>query len=239
MGLIFSFSRLSLYEQCPYRFYLKYIEEREEPVTKPLALGKAVHKAIEKIIAGDSFEEAVTAGIIEVDFHPEVEREEIEKLVQKAPVQPDMGKTEVHFELPLAPFPSAPRIQGYIDLIVDGENETAFVDWKTNWKTYDVFATMQMPLYAWAISEMRGLEEVEGNLYFLRFGQKCGHTFTIEEMENARQWALEQAREIEDHLFLLELESEKVDRIFPAKPSSACQHCPFVMECYSRFARLA
>ena len=47
--MIFSFSRLNLYKTCPYRFFKKYIEGYEEPITYPLALGKGVHKAIEKI----------------------------------------------------------------------------------------------------------------------------------------------------------------------------------------------
>jgi hypothetical protein len=232
LSLIFSFSRLSLYEQCPFRFYLKYVEEREEPVSKPLALGKAVHKGIEMMIQGHDLEKAVLAGFVEADFHPEVEREELQNLIQKAPVQPGIGETEVHFELPLAPSLSAPRIQGYIDLLVEEENGIWFVDWKTNWRTYNVFDTMQLPLYAWAVGTMKGLGEVGGSLYFLRFGQKYGHTFTEEEMENARHWAYVRAREIEDRLFLLELEPESRDQLFPAKPSSYCHHCPFAIECY-------
>ena len=113
------------------------------------------------------------------------------------------------------------------------------MDWKTNWRTYNVFDTMQLPLYAWAVGKMKGLDEVAGSLYFLRFGQKYGHTFTEEEMENARHWAYVRAREIEDRLFLLELEPESRDQLFPAKPSSYCHHCPFAVECNARFARSA
>ena len=72
--MIFSFSRLSLYETCPYRFYKKYIQGYKEPSSYPLALGKGVHKAIEDKIKGFSHSEAVLNGMIEADFQPEVRR---------------------------------------------------------------------------------------------------------------------------------------------------------------------
>lgn len=143
-----------------------------------------------------------------------------------------MGETEVHFELSLASSPSAPKIQGYIDLLAENENGVWFIDWKTNWRTYDIFDTMQLPLYAWAVGQMMGMDVVAGSLYFLRFRQKYTHIFTEEEMENARNWAYRIAKEIEDRLFLLELKPEKWNQLFPAKPSSLCHHCPFVVECY-------
>ena len=57
--MLYSFSRLSLYETCPYRFYQKYILGKDDVVTKPLALGKAVHKAIELKIDGASEDDKV------------------------------------------------------------------------------------------------------------------------------------------------------------------------------------
>ncbi|MDQ0338149.1 hypothetical protein J2S00_000933 [Caldalkalibacillus uzonensis] len=69
-------------------------------MTKPLALGKAVHKGIEMLIQGYTLEEAVCEGFIEADFHPQVERSEVESLVKKSPVHAGMGETEVHFQLP-------------------------------------------------------------------------------------------------------------------------------------------
>jgi CRISPR/Cas system-associated exonuclease Cas4 (RecB family) len=49
---IFSFSRLNLYETCPRRFYLKYVEGMEEPPTEAAELGKAVHRYIELVLHG-------------------------------------------------------------------------------------------------------------------------------------------------------------------------------------------
>lgn len=224
---VFSFSRLSLYEACQYRFYLKYVLDKPEPVTKPLALGKAVHKAIELLIQGAGEEEAVVAGIIECDFHPEVSRDEIKNLMHRVPVVE--GKPEVHFELPLAPG-SDLKLQGYIDLLQPGE----FFDWKTNWRTYKPLDTMQLPLYAWARKEMEELDVVRGTLYFLRFRLSMSHLFTKTEVEAARAWAYDLAREIAEKVDIHSTFPEMADTLFPPQPGSHCRYCPFAAECLKK-----
>lgn len=226
--MIFSYSRLLLYETCPRRFYFRYILKLVEKVSKPLALGKAVHKAIEKVIEGMAVEEAIFEGYAECDFHPEVSYDEITRLVKNAPVSKNMGETEVHFCLPLSNDKNAPKIQGYIDLVTDSG---AFTDWKTSWKSFDVHATQQLGLYAWAVSKMKGIDLVEGSLYFLRFKKEYKYFFSQVEIEKSRQWALNLANEINFKLDLLDMMPEKVDEIFSPTFSSACQHCPFVLEC--------
>ena len=226
--MIFSYSRLLLYETCPRRFYFRYILKLVEKVSKPLALGKAVHKAIEKIIEGMSVEDSVLEGFTECDFHPEVSYDEITRLVKNAPVFKNMGETEVHFCLPLSNDENAPKIQGYIDLVTDSG---AFTDWKTNWKPYG-HANRQLGLYAWALSKMKGIDLVEGSLYFLRFKKEYKYFFSQVEIEESRQWALNLANEINFKLDLLDMMPEKVDEIFSPTFSSACQHCPFVLECH-------
>ncbi|MFC3041584.1 RecB family exonuclease [Virgibacillus xinjiangensis] len=226
--MIFSFSRLNLYRQCPYRFYNKYILGKEEPVTKPLALGKAVHQSIDDIINGFSHEEAVMNGYAAAGFHEELMHQEISNLVERAPVRPNMGKTEVYFKLPLSERHNAPEIQGYIDLV---SPDGAITDWKTNRSIYGVKDNKQLALYAWAISQEIDIDRVEGILYFLRFRKEKGKIFSKEEMEEARRWALDTADEINERLELLEIMPKGTDRLFPTKPSRQCGHCPFAGHC--------
>ena len=47
---VFSYSRLKRYSECPQSFLFKYVLEMAEPVGEPLALGKAVHTAIERFL---------------------------------------------------------------------------------------------------------------------------------------------------------------------------------------------
>ncbi|MFS0688984.1 PD-(D/E)XK nuclease family protein [Sporosarcina sp. 179-K 8C2 HS] len=232
--MIFSFSRLNLYEICQYRFYKKYIQGYVEPMTYPLALGKGVHKAIEDKINGISHTEAVLNGMIEADFHPEVTLEEMSDLVSRSPIQENMGATEVHFKLPLSEDESAPMIQGYIDVVSeDGSN---IVDWKTNRSRYDVQDNHQVGLYAWAISQMKNQSMVEGNLYFLRFRKASTYVFKQADMEKSRQWALAVANEINSKCEILDMLPKEAENLFLSTPSSDCRHCPFVIECFRKFS---
>lgn len=231
--MIYSFSRLSLFEQCPFRFYLKYVMKRDEPFTLPLALGKATHKGIEAIInRGCSLEEAVMEGLIEADFYP-MSRTDLVWLIRSAPVYKGMGKTEGHFILPLSDSPSSPKIQGYIDL----ETEDSFVDWKSGRVPYGIWDTMQIPLYAWAILQQREIRTIRGSLYFLRFKKWVTEIFDRSMAEKGRKWAYDLAMRIEQAQFLLDLFPDKFKEIFPAKPSHRCKVCPFALECYKTFAK--
>ncbi|KRG16870.1 hypothetical protein ACA29_03050 [Lederbergia galactosidilytica] len=186
--MIFSFSRLSLYESCPYRFYKKYVLGHKEPTTLPLALGKAVHKAIENKINGIKHSEAILNGLIEADFHKEVTAEDVSFLTERANVQPGMGKTEIYFKLPLESSENAPLLQGYIDVVAN--KGKAIMDWKTNRVPFHVLDTHQAGLYAWAMGELYNTSYVVGTLYFLRFKKRSSHCFTPFDMDNARLWAL-------------------------------------------------
>lgn len=231
--MIFSFSRLNLYSQCKFRFYKKYILKYEEPTTLPLALGKAVHKAIEDKINGADHSEAVLNGLIEADFHEEVTTDEISNLTNRAKLYPDMGDTEIHFKLPLEDKEDAPMIQGFIDVV--GKKREFITDWKTNRKRYNVLDNHQVGLYAWAVSKKYNVSNVLGTLFFLRFRKGSSHLFNAWDMENARLWALGIANEINSKLELYDMIPEKAADIFPASPSSICQHCPFVLDCKQTF----
>ncbi|NHN35512.1 PD-(D/E)XK nuclease family protein [Paenibacillus agricola] len=237
--MIFSFSRLSLFEKCPFRFHCKYVLKMEEGTTKPLALGKAVHKAIESMISGSDLEEAILDGWIEAEMHSGVTHDEISQLVKKAPIYAGIGEVETHFTLPLSGDPDAPLIQGYIDLI-QGNN---IIDWKTNWKPYAIEATKQLALYAWAFMKLKGGSSVHGNLYYLRFPyitERRMYNRVINQIEadQARQWALKLAIEVEERIALSEAFPEERLSFFPSIPSTECKHCPFAVECYKQTRRV-
>ncbi|QNK89824.1 PD-(D/E)XK nuclease family protein [Sporosarcina sp. resist] len=232
--MIFSFSRLSLYTTCPYRFFKKHIEGYEEPATYPLALGKGVHKAVEDKINGVSHSEAILNGMIEAEFHPKVTMDEMSELVSYAPLTENMGETEIHFQLPLSDEDSAPMLQGYIDLV--SPDGSTIVDWKTNRVSYDVRDNHQVGLYAWAVGQLKNQSVVEGSLYFLRFRRASKHVFNQADMDRSRQWALGVANEINFKREILDMLPEEAESLFLSTPSSHCRHCPFAIECYRNFS---
>lgn len=231
--MIFSYSRLHLFKKCPFRFFKKYVEGYEEPITESLALGKAVHKTIEDKINGIEHAEAVLNGYIECDFHPEVKIETISYLASNANVNPKMGETEVYFELTLDENNEGTKIRGYVDLVEDGGKH--ITDWKTNHVLYSVRDTFQLGIYAWAVHKMFRVKEVVGTVYFLRHKKASSYIFDMNDMENARQWALGLANAIHSKLKMYSMFPESKDDIFPACPSSNCRHCPFALECFQTF----
>lgn len=233
--MVYSFSRLTRYEECPYRFYLVYVEGREEIVTLPLALGKAVHKAIELILKGHDLEDALISADMESELI--LDTNELRKLVEKAPILKGEGlrkgvEVEKYFMLPLSDDPNAPYIQGYIDLVKEIFGTFEFLDWKTNRIKYKPADTKQLSLYAWALSKIYKTKDIVGDLFFLRYFKRAKErqSFSETDMENARAWAEKTAKEIENKLVFLEI-GEPVEELFPYKPNTNCKHCSFAAEC--------
>lgn len=233
--MIFSFSRLNTYQDCPYRFYRKYILGYQEEITLPLALGKAVHKTLEDKIKGVNHDEAVLNGLIESDFHPEVEANEIDKMTRYVDL-PSLhnGKVEYYFKIPLDDSPNSPLIQGFIDYVTN--DGSVIVDWKSNRKMYHPLHNHQLGLYSWAINQILGAREVRATLHFLRFRRDQTHIYQTADMEYSRLWALSLSNEINDKVAELKVKGdEKAGEIFPSRSSSRCEHCPFAMDCFNEF----
>lgn len=247
--MIFSFSRLDMFESCMYRGYVKYILGKEEPLTTPLALGKATHTGAEAKLKGlvDTDEEAAYFGAAEVNFFDGVTFDELLKLIRRVPSyylnMPDQ-RTEVYFKLPLSDEVNAPLIQGYIDVLQPGlgcvelvpGGSAEIVDWKTNWKMDPKRHMRQLALYAWATEKITGVDSVLGTVYYLRFKKPISTVITAEKRAEAVQWALKLAKEILTRVELLKLHPQNVKTIFPATPSKDCRHCPHAAECVFKFA---
>ncbi|MED4852218.1 PD-(D/E)XK nuclease family protein [Caldifermentibacillus hisashii] len=232
MMKLVSYSRLALYEQCPRQFYYKYVLGHKTPDTKPLALGKAVHKALEVLANNPNVpvEEAIKQGLIECGFHSEVEPNEVRRLVENALFKKVEGVPEYHFQLPLFDDLDTPEIQGYIDRW----NNDVIWDYKTNWQPYDILSNYQLALYAWAVSQITGLKKIKGHLFFLRYKKIYSYVFTEKEMNLAKEWAKRLITEINFKLEILEIYPDKVDELFPYQPNRYCSSCPFILDCYKK-----
>lgn len=238
---VFSYSRLTLFEECPYKWFLKYVEKIEEGDSLPLMFGKAVHKAIEEKMLGKSDKEALLEGWKEVEYYS-FNLIEYEALFRRANVMkgeavhnPNVA-TERHFVLPLD-GEGSPQIQGYIDVTRLIFGTYNFTDWKTNRVMYDPMDTMQLALYAWALSQIHNVTEVTGTLFFLRFFKENvkSKIFRKHEMEAARVWALNLAKTIQSALKDFHTGKQTFEKCFPAKANPGCGTCPFADICVSNY----
>lgn len=57
-----SWSRLDTYNMCPAKYKYRYCEKLEERATAPLALGKAVHEALENVVKFNTTEDIEAVG---------------------------------------------------------------------------------------------------------------------------------------------------------------------------------
>lgn len=225
----FSYSRLKMYESCPRRFYYRYIKGLKEETSYPLALGKAVHKAIECKINGLSREDALFHGLMECDFDNEVlTAGELSQLTDNAPENLE-GETEMYFRLPLFDGQNDAELQGFIDLI-DGDT---IIDFKTNRKQYDVNDNHQMGLYAWAVQQIKDIDLISGTLYFLRFKKGSTYFYTEIDVLPAIEWARSLVLEIQTQVKANNHDPDNHRLQFAHWPSSECSHCPFVLNCFS------
>jgi CRISPR/Cas system-associated exonuclease Cas4 (RecB family) len=222
---LFSFSRLSLYSSCPKRWHYKYIVKLDDPAGAPAILGKTVHKAIELVLNGRLFNEAVLAAITN-EGDSTVEKSIVESMVKTALSYGYRGPTEQHFVMVLA---KGIRLQGYIDVISNNGPILTLVDWKSGFKLYKVLDSWQLPLYAASVMEQRGIEAVKGVLAFLRFNATRTTLIARKEASQAKAWAIQIAEEIQERLDLLAI--FEPNEIFPAKPSPACRNCPWCVRC--------
>ena len=158
-----SYSRVSTYTQCPYRYSLHYLEGLETcpdlTASNPLYLGTALHDGIE---TGD-----VTKAIRKyLDRYPIITDEHVEEVIKLEAMIPRMlafvpeGGT---FEYRL--FDAEDDFIGFVDYIVHNEDGTYDVyDFKYSAKPESYLESSQVHVYRWYL-------EKEGkrirNLYYL------------------------------------------------------------------------
>lgn len=232
----YSFSSLDKYEKCNGRWYRYKGLGQEEPPTEISEFGRAAHKAIKYILADNlPKEQAIEKAISEASlpFDPQ----ELDKVIGQhvmgfaGKVKPE--QVERYFELKLSDEDDAPVICGYIDLDLDN----GIIDWKSGWKVKGPQETYQLGIYAWAKSRETGIEEIAGQLFYLRFPRDLNHChlYKKEDMEKARKWAYDLAREIEGKMLSLAFEEDTADSLFPDTPGNHCRGCGYACECYQKY----
>jgi len=242
----FSFSRLTLIEQCLYAYFLKYVERVKVDEDKEyLILGKAVHKAIESKLNGLDDKESLLAGWKEVDFSP-INLKEYETLFGRSKVLRgealgEFAETEIHFKIPLSDKQNTPYLQGFIDYLRKVFGTYDFSDWKTNRIMYEPDQTFQLALYAVALNYLYGVQHVTGTLVFLRFfrNNRKKITLTLEDMNRAKEWALRLAEDTLQRLSDLKDGSKTLKEAFPPIMNSKCSFCPFAHICVSEYPKLS
>ena len=240
---VFSYSRLKRYSECPQSFLFKYVLEMAEPVGEPLALGKAVHTAIERFLtsqqAGSRVDmtECVASAVAEAEVP--VSFEEALRICLNPAIREQTfcygpAEIEQRFDVLLGAG-GLYTLQGTIDYAETGlpDGSIYLLDWKTNRIKYGA-DTLQLQLYAGVLAEKYGAERVLAKLVFLRYQANSSvETSVIDApaMEEARRWAFRLAQEIDVNLAALQCFENDAATLFPARPCAACQTCGYAYQC--------
>ena len=228
---VFSFSRLSTFENCPYSFYKKYVEEIKGQPTEALLLGKACHAVIEMALKKRATHESFFKTAAElIAAMEEIEADQIFNLTYQSIVlqyiQKTETKTEEHFIFPLN---SHAELQGYIDLYIPNNDHIELIDWKTNRAEYLPQDTHQLGLYAHYLIQ-KYQKPVVGKLVFLRTGKEKVQVYNKNVVEPALEWALRTTQQIQSALEKCKIEKE-ILQYFPRREGTVCQYCEFAVEC--------
>lgn len=221
-----SYSRLSSYEQCPYQWYLKYIENRDGDTNWYAQNGSAVHETLEKVANGEiAIEDAGSYYLDLTEYFSEYIRESTREKTENqcldffAEYDFDLFndyeivgvEEEVNFSV------GEYKFHGFIDLhLRDKDGNHIVVDYKSSsgtlkkngepkkqsedtWNGYK----KQALIYAEGIKQKYG--EYPKSLLWLLFRdqQTFCIAFNVDDCKSAQDWAVETIHKIEsDEEFL-------------------------------------
>jgi len=243
-----SFSNLSTYEKCPYRWYLKYIEKREDKAGDSANVGKLGHLFIKAAIAvkmrpdREAFDCLVTD--IASGEHPKLtpkERKEAQALydeygsanlnalyewvIYALEVLQTYKKGKVELEkkidciIPGIPIP--------IEMHIDFLSPTAIIDWKTGQNTEPI-TSHQLGLYAYGAGKAKGVDPATYKKVYAFTGLK--KVFEDNKpVQDALDWAVNIYESLEDDLAGYSLIGKGA---FRKCPGTACRYCAFKGLCY-------
>lgn len=227
--MIYSYSRISKYIQCPKRFYKHYILGEDEPINEPMAFGKAAHRAIEMVLKEGT--DRASASILaaketEKETGIYIKPDEIYDLLKWLPKVTGYNLIEKEILVAMSDNPFAPKVRFIPDILVD-EEEGEIIDWKTGWGSSD---PIQIKVYAY-LASLSGYNVKKAKIINLRTSKKNQEIeITQKELDEAKMWLLENICEIESKLEAMLLGGNP-DELFPEKANQYCKGCKDLETC--------
>lgn len=222
--MVWSFSRVSSYEDCPHRWFLRYIKQYKEKDKFYASYGSFMHKLIERYYKGDLKKEDLFSEFL-INFSKRVKgerpkEETVKKYIEQAseyfknftplPFQPVAIEDKVCFEIDGIPF------VGFIDFLGEEDGEYIIVDNKSRDlkprsnrqkptvkdKELDEMLK-QLYLYSEAVYQKYGKHPKELCFNCFRTGVLIREPFVMEHCQNTIKWVKKKIEEIyEDSDFL-------------------------------------
>lgn len=204
-----SYSSLDTFEQCPRKWYHKYILKEKEPESEAIRHGNAVHKALENRIKGTPLPEAF------MRYNPMAES--IVCALQKGMkvfTELKMGLTSSM--QPCAFFGGDVWGRSAADVILKQEDVAIVFDWKTGKKREK--ATQLSTLSLFMFKHFPTVNKITGVNLWLEPGD-VGTPYTFTRAQEPALWA-EQFKKIQA------VEKAAAAEKFVEMPGTLCAYCP-------------
>jgi len=233
-GLGLSLSKIKMYENCPYRYYLQYFAkekfDKADYNPKFFKIGQFAHKYIESKIKGTECkfnsttmsdnEKEKTMGNCNNVFKNEYIKSLLKKGVAEQgfsmninPMKPDgLEATEK--------YSRSADFSGYIDFFAIDKGVAHVIDWKTgSIKGDDDDTFMQLMLYAKAISMFKsGVNRFKLSFFYIDHNEIVTRNFSKSELDKKIQKIVEKG---------INIPTTDNVKLFPATPGNVCKYCPY------------
>ena len=222
-----SFSRFALYESCPFKAKLKYIDKLEEPTSPPLERGTRIHQLAEQFIKGEL-----------KDFPEELKlHEKLIRSLQESYAKAETSKVIVEEEWAFTKewestgwFDENAWVRIKLDCIQIVGDHAYVIDWKTGKFNKNLHKQYERQLHLYALAtflKFPGLAVVTPRLYYLDTGDvypkiESGNFDKTEPCDYTRD-------QVEELKLYWELKTKPLltDNIFAPRPSWLCRYCHF------------
>lgn len=235
-----SYSQIEKYLQCPYSWFLKYVEGiKDETKSEYLEYGLAVHETLEvyfkykkkynKVMPLDKILETYNRHFIKHNIPFEQPESEIEALIEgKITLERlynpsnDLEKlfekakilgVETPFEIVIDGI----TIKGFIDLILGLDDKIYLIDHKSGGKLFDkskLQTNLQFPIYAIAIKNM-----------FNKLPDKCFYNFT--KLHKFQEVIVDDDRINKSVEEIKKVFKKMLNKKYNPKPCPLCYWCDF------------
>ena len=234
----FSYSKVQTYNECPYRYKLRYLDKLEpKPDLSPsnaLFFGTATHTGIENRSVEKALE-SYKSNYPEITEAHEVEMFKLKTILPKAFEQIPEGEYEKCLK-------DADGFIGYIDCIVDNKDGTVdLLDFKTSNNVSGYKKSGQLHIYKYYYEKLTG-NKVR-NLYYVfipKFKETLTEDVSVKDIEDK---IVEYFADKDIHFEKIEFDRQQVNWFFarktlmekatefPKRYSTSCKWCDFQKYC--------
>jgi PD-(D/E)XK nuclease superfamily len=210
-----SHTMLELFEQCPRKFYHRYILKEKEPPSKVLEHGNMIHKACENYLNT----QGRAAALAIEPYRPildSVLRQAEGKTLQverKLAISKNMKVTDF--------FNHACWGRGAADVIILDGDRAMLIDWKTG-KVREKSEQLLTLAHAFMFTEFHRINTITACNIFLEHG-KIGQPYTFKREDNAKFWQWMTPR-------IQRVEQAIASNAFCMMPGPLCGYC-YVISC--------